>query len=207
MLLKFQPNFIKFPRNSIYAAVSLRVHRVLCETCSFKELFHSLPIVGLLTKDKEIGNVSIKTFTIESESKHALLQHHWNHNFFSTSQYRWPWLIPKNFQSVDFVDFGRNFPSGGFVSLSQSPLQRHSSSYSTSSSQSQLMINYILLWCVLFHPDSIFFLILNQIGGSLYQHGVVCTREGWTESWGWRWLSSCKDHSDDDVCTWWSSPG
>ena len=113
MLLKFQPNFIKFPRNSIYAAVSLRIHRVLCETCSFKELFHSLPIVGLLTKDKEIGNVSIKTFTIESESKHALLQHHWNHNFFSTSQYRWPWLIPKNFQSVDFVDFGRNFPSAG----------------------------------------------------------------------------------------------
>ena len=155
MLLKFQPNFIKFPRNSIYAAVSLRIHRVLCETCSFKELFHSLPIVGLLTKDKEIGNVSIKRFTIESESKHALLQHHWNHNFFSTSQYRWPWLIPKNFQSVDFVDFGRNFPSaGGFVSLSQSPLQRHSSSYSTSSSQSQLIINYILLWCVLFHPDS-----------------------------------------------------
>ena len=54
MLLKFQPNFIKFPRNSIYATVSLRVHRVLCETCSFKELFYSLPIVGLLTKDKEI---------------------------------------------------------------------------------------------------------------------------------------------------------
>ena len=87
MLLKFQPNFIKFPRNSIYAAVSLRVHRVLCETCSFKELFHSLPIVGLLTKDKEIGNVSIKRFTIESESKHALLQHHRNHKFYSTSQY------------------------------------------------------------------------------------------------------------------------
>ena len=197
MLLKFQPNFIKFPRNSIYAAVSLRVHRVLCETCSFKELFHSLPIVGLLTKDKEIGNVSIKTFTIESESKHALLQHHWNHNFFSTSQYRWPWLIPKNFQSVDFVDFGRNFPSaGGFVSLSQSALQRHSSSYSTSSSQSQLiiLIAVIFYFDVFFFipiPILIFFLILNQIGASLYQHGVVCTREGWTESWWWRWHLSC----------------